>query len=209
MEIMYRIDRNNFHRAPKTATIYTPPGVSRFIYGIVHDKIDRAKTVLDPCVGAGSLLAPFRENGFNVAGIDIEDQGFPGTAVRNYLEIQRGEIAPPALVVMNPPFNIDGKTKQYAKLHYGGRPLLPEVWLQKTAELFSKHVPIVLFAPYGLRLNQTAASRRWQKFAAGQYPEISSIVSLPKDVFSGILFHSEILMFNICGAKPHYFYGAS
>ena len=205
---MYRVDRNNFHLAQKTATVYTPPGVSRFIFDLVGAKIDRRKPVLDPCVGAGSLLAPFKENGFETLGVDIEKQGFPDTTVANYLAIEKGRLADPALVIMNPPFNIDDKTKAFVKAHYGGRPLLPEVWLQKAIALFGKNVPMVLFTPYGLRLNQCEDSKRWQKFVTGVYPEISAIISLPKNVFDGILFHSEILIFNINGLKGHYFYSA-
>jgi type I restriction enzyme M protein len=106
---------------------------------------------------------------------------------------------------MNPPFNIDSKTKQYIREKYGGRPLLPEIWLQKAVELWGRDVPIVMFTPYGFRLNQSDTSARWQKFASNQYPPISTIVSLPKDVFDGILFHSEVLMFNIKGLGGHYF----
>lgn len=207
---MYRVDRNNFYQRQKRATIYTPESVSRFIFAIVKDKIDRRKPVLDPCVGAGSLLAPFADAGFRVVGVDIERQGFDGTIIRNYLEVQKGELETPGLVIMNPPFNIDAKTKAYIKAHYRGRPLLPEIWLQKAIELFGVDVPIILFTPYGLRLNQMETSRRWLKFVTGEYPEIQSIISLPKDVFSGILFHSEVLMFNFAGrgVKPHYFFSA-
>ena len=203
---MYRVDRNNFYRQPKKSTINTPAGVSQFIYDIVSNKIDKKKLVLDPCVGSGSLLKPFQQNGFQVIGIDIEDQGFPETIKRNYLSIQKGEIETPGLVIMNPPFNIDKKTKKYITEHYGGRPLLPEIWLQKAIELFGKDVPLVLFTPYGLRLNQMVTSRRWKKFIYGEYPEIKSIISLPKDIFESILFHSEILIFNIEKLKGHYFY---
>ena len=203
---MYRVDRNNFYDTQKTSTVYTPAAVSRFIFNRIHDKIDQDKVVFDPCVGAGSLLKPFQEAGFDTIGIDIVDQDFPGTRVMNYLELKKHEIEPVSLVVMNPPFNLDEKTKGYVKKHYEGRPLLPEVWLQKTIALFSKDVPIVLFTPYGLRLNQMLSSKRWKKFVSGEYPEICSIISLPKDVFDGILFHSEILLFNIRGLKGHYFY---
>ena len=82
---------------------------------------------------------------------------------------------------------VDPKTKAHLVENYGGRPLLPEVWLQKAIELFGTDIPIVLFTPYGLRLNQTQQSRRWSKFVDGTYPEICSIISLPKDVFDGIL----------------------
>ena len=128
------------------------------------------------------------------------------TKVKNYLEVQRGEIDEKvSFVIMNPPFNIDSKTKQYIKEHYGGRPLLPEVWFAKAVELFGSSVPIVMFTPYGFRLNQTENSKRWMKFVNDEYPPITGIVSLPKDVFEGILFHSEVLIFNLKMDNGHYF----
>lgn len=209
---MYRVDRNNFYDNRKKATVYTPASVSDFIFSVVSPHISKRRTVFDPCVGAGALLRPFDDAGYKTFGLDIEEQGYPNTWVTNYLVVRQGDLAAnsnirkPSLVVMNPPFNIDGKTKEYIREHYGGRPLLPEVWLQKAIELFGKKIPIVLFTPYGLRLNQCVKSRRWQKFVKGEYPEIASIISLPKDVFEGIMFHSEILIFNIEGLRPHYFY---
>jgi type I restriction enzyme M protein len=62
-----------------------------------------------------------------------------------------------------------------------------------------------MFTPYGFRLNQSQTSKRWQKFIDKEYPEITSIISLPKDVFEGILFHSEVLAFNMPALKGHYF----
>src|SRR3546814_9548897 len=102
---------------------------------------------------------------------------------------------------MNPPFNIDSKTKEYIKANYCGRPLLPEVWFQKALELFGTSVPIAMFTPYGFRLTQTDNSSRWKKFIEGEYPEITSIVSFTKDVFDGILFHSQVLIFNLTALK--------
>lgn len=204
---MYRVDRNNFYRHEKKATIFTPHFVSDFLYALLHSHIRKSRgLIIDPCVGSGSLLKPWKKHGYKVMGIDIEYQGFPGTKVKNYLEIQKGEIKEtPALIIMNPPFNIDRKTKAYIKEHYGGRPLLPEVWFAKAVELFGFTVPIVMFTPYGFRLNQTEDSKRWMKFATGEYPPIRSIVSLPKDLFDGILFHSEILIFNVPLEHGHYF----
>ena len=206
---MYRVDRNNFYSHEKKATVYTPSTTSQYLFSILKDHIQKEKgrPILDPCVGQGSLLHPFVQAGYDVLGIDIEQQGFDDTIQRNYLEISKGELPPPALVIMNPPFNIDGKTKAYIKAHYGGRPLLPEVWLMKALELFGKDTPIVMFTPYGFRLNQTMDSKRWRKFIDGTYPPITSIISLPKNLFEGILFHSEVLIFNIYGLKGHYFCG--
>ena len=203
---MYRVDRNNFYTNEKKATIFTPAAVSEFLYDILHTHISKKGVVVDPCVGRGSLLRPWKRNGYKVMGIDIERQGFPGTIVRNYLEMQPEEIdVEVSLVIMNPPFNIDQKTKQYIKEHYGGRPLLPEVWFSKAIQLFGRKTPIVMFTPYGFRLNQTEQSKRWQKFVRDEYPPITSIISLPKDVFDGILFHSEVLAFNLPKLKAHYF----
>lgn len=203
---MYRVDRNNFYKHQKKATIFTPEYVSEFLYFLVHKYINKKGIVLDPCVGQGSLLKPFKRNGFSVLGIDVENQGFPRTIVKNYLEVQSGEIKNKvSLVIMNPPFNIDEKTKKYIQENYGGRPLLPEVWFSKAIELFGRNVPIIMFTPYGFRLNQSDTSKRWQKFMTKEYPEITSIISLPKDVFDGILFHSEVLIFNLPQLKGHYF----
>ena len=203
---MYRVDRNNFYENEKQATIFTPPEVSDFLYDILHPHIGKRGVVVDPCVGRGSLLKPWKRNGYKALGIDIERQGFPGTIVRNYLEIQPGEIDVKAsLVIMNPPFNIDSKTKAYIRAHYGGRPLLPEVWFSKAVELFGRDTPIVMFTPYGFRLNQTEQSKRWRKFVDDEYPAITSIISLPKNVFDDILFHSEVLEFNLTGLNAHYF----
>ena len=203
---MYRVDRNNFYKHQKTATIYTPAYVSEFLYDLLHPHIKRAGAVIDPCVGTGSLLKPWMRHGYRTMGIDIEHQGFPNTVVRNYLEVQPGDIKQRAsLVIMNPPFNIDSKTKQYIKDHYGGRPLLPEVWFQKAIELFGKDVPIAMFTPYGFRLNQTEHSARWKRFIDREYPPITGIVSLPKDVYDNVLFHSEVLLFNLPLEHGHYF----
>lgn len=204
---MYRVDRNNFYQNEKKATVFTPDYVSEFLFDLLNPYFKPEKGVIfDPCVGQGSLLKPWKNAGFRVRGVDIEDQGFPRTIVDNYLAIDKKKAGTDvALVIMNPPFNIDVKTKAYIAAHSGGRPLLPEVWLQKAIELFGTKIPIVMFTPYGFRLNQTIESKRWQKFVKKEYPDITSIVSLPKDVFEDILFHSEVLIFNLPKLKGHYF----
>lgn len=201
---MYRIDRNNFHENEKNATVYTPDGVSRFLFDLLKTK-DKG-LIIDPCVGAGSLMIPFANSGYETLGIDIEDQGYPNTIEKNFLALKKGEYKNPILVIANPPFNIDGKTKELAKNISGTRPLLPEVWLKKIIELWGKDVPICLFAPYGFRLNQTCSSKRWKAFVDGAYPKISAIVALPKDIYEGVLFHSEVLIFNRPDIAGHYFY---
>jgi len=201
---MYRIDRNNFYSEQKNATVYTPSAVSEFLFELLASKTEGL--VVDPCVGAGSLLAPFQDAGFETLGMDIEDQGWPHTHTCNFLSVDKGICRTPGLVIANPPFNIDAKTKELAVKIAGTRPLLPEVWLWKIVELWGTDIPICLFAPYGLRLNQTVRSRRWKYFVDGTYPSISTIVSLPKDIYVGVLFHSEILIFNRPDLQGHYFF---
>jgi hypothetical protein len=67
-------------------------------------------------------------------------------------------------------------------------------------------VPIVLFTPIGFRLNLTLQSPRHKKLSEGIYPPITSQITLPKNIFAGVKFHSEILIFNIPGLENHYFY---
>lgn len=203
---MYRVDRNNFYKEQKNSTIYTPESVSKFLFNILSDKINKDDTVVDPCVGTGSLLIPFQEAGFKTLGVDIADQGYPETRVENFISMERGEVETPALVIANPPFNIEPKTVEAVARLHGRRPLLPEVWLAKSIELWGRDVPIALFAPYGLRLNQTVHSRRWKLFTDGTYPPISSIVALPKDIYTDVQFHSEVLIFNVSGLNGHYFF---
>lgn len=203
---MYRVDRNDFYTTAKDSTVYTPSGVSEFIFDIVHDKIERNSFVLDPCVGEGSLLKPFKQAGFDTVGIDIDYQGHPRTIIRDFIAVEPGEIPTPGLVIANPPFNIEPKTKAIVSQRFGRRPLLPEVWLSQCLTLWGGKVPLILFAPYGMRLNQSLSSARWSRFVSGEYPEICSIIALPKDVYKGVLFHSEILIFNIHGLRAHYFY---
>lgn len=190
----YNTSLNNYHSNPKNSTIYTPKEVSNFIFGLLKDKVKKG-IILDPCCGQGSLLAPWQENSYWTYGIDI-DPNSTADAKMDFFTCQpyenewNDEIN---LVLCNPPFN-------------GMKPqLAPEIWLDKIIELFGKDIPLVLFVPMGFRLNSNQNGKRWSKFTNGKYPPISSIISLPRDIF-GIEFHTEILIFNIPNLKPHYFY---
>lgn len=65
------VKRNDYHKRPKGSTVYTPDGVSRFLYDILHDAhpLRRDPThgvslhpfyaILDPAIGTGHLTAPW------------------------------------------------------------------------------------------------------------------------------------------------------
>src|SRR3546814_5850336 len=107
-DIIYRVDRNNFYQNEKKATVCTPDYVSEFLFSIMSPHIKKGGLVVDPCVGEGALLLPWQREGYKTLGIDIEDQGFPNTIEKNYLEVRKSHIRKkPSLVILNPPFNID------------------------------------------------------------------------------------------------------
>jgi tRNA G10 N-methylase Trm11 len=157
--------------------------------------------VYDPAVGAGSLLIPFRQHGWNVCGSDI-NESCPIPLNREYIQAKFEDIEEwsgrkPDVVVCNPPFN-----------SAPGRKLYPEVFLRQIHKLFGNETLVVMIAPMGLRLNQRLKSARWRYLRDNW--KISSILSLPIDAFtkaddSPVLFHAEVLFFNFQGLRPHYF----
>ena len=98
-----------------------------------------------------------------------------------------------ACATENPPFN-----------GCEGKRLYPEVFLAHTFELFDETIPVVLFTPMGFRLNQRRKSARW-RWLRDSKAKLTSTVALPLDIFPGVEFHAEILIFNVKGVLPHYF----
>lgn len=199
---MYNLTKNNYRLKPKPSNVQTPPAVSQFIFDLLRDKfpIKTGYPILDPCCGQGNLLKPWIKVGYPAYGIEIEEDNKDDSVVliQDFLTWDGIDVfqykVKPQLVLCNPPFN-----------GYGNK-LGSEIWLDKIISLFGQEVPIVLFASIGFRLNLTTKSFRWQKFSQEKFPPISSIIALPKNIFPGVVFHSEILIFNIKGLKSHYFY---
>ena len=207
---MYNVKRNNFLiREDRPTVVYTPAKVSEFLFDILNKEVCKESTIFDPCVGGGSLIAPWKNVGYSCRFFDITEQGFTGTEIFDYLLLTREDMDfTPDLVLINPPFNTTEELRRTTRgMGFGGRPLIPEVFLQKTLEIFGRNIKIALFTPYGFRLNVDQNSKRLCKSLDGIYPEISSIVSLPKDIYEkeNVKFHSEILLFNTKKTKPHYF----
>lgn len=187
------VKRNDYRKNKKKSTIYTPKLVAQFLFDILRPCFGAACQVFDPAIGTGRLTDPWYDKEYFIAGCDIEDAG----ARCHYFDQFRFEdIEPdftPDLILCNSPFN-----------GAPGKQLYPEVFLKRIFELFGVEIPIVLFVPMGFRLNQRKKSKRWQ-WLRDCGAEITSIVSLPLNIFEDVEFHSEILIFNIKGLKPHYF----
>jgi len=174
--------------------------VARFLFDTLHRVIQpvgvraRRVTILDPAIGTGQLTDPWFDAGFEITGVDIIDQQ---AACQSYYqhpyELLVDVLPKPGLVLCNSPFN--GAPKKQ---------LFPEVFLRHTFDLFGVQQPIVLFAPMGCRLNQRRKSVRW-RWLRDCGAQLTSIVSLPLDIFPGVEFHAEILIFNVKGINAHYF----
>ncbi len=172
------VKRNNYIENPKRSDVPTPPVVARFIASLFPS----ITSVLDPCVGTGVLLEPFKHRATTL-GLDIKE----GTDFLALDTIEHFD-----LVLCNPPFNLGV-----------GRKLGSEVFLAKILSLLPTS-KIVLFVPMGFRLNQRKHSKRWI-WLRDECPPISSIISLPLDIFDGVLFHNEVLIFNAPELAAHYF----
>jgi len=161
-------------RTKKPSDIPTPYPVCDYLYEIL--KGYNPKVILDPCAGDLRLTAPFKNS--ESINYEIKDG-------KDFFKTS--EPISCSLVIMNPPFN-------------GTRPLFPEKFLDHTLNLAGFETPIVMFAPMGFRLNNHKKSERYKKLTS-VYPKITTIITLPIDIFEGKIFHTEILIFN--GSNLH------
>ena len=190
----YNIQRNDYSKNKKKSTIYTPKFLVDRIWNIIKDSGISIDTILDPSVGEGALI---NHLDCTKVGVDIENREvslnkfilnkYQHTTKIDYDKYNFD------LVIINPPFN-----------GHPSRKLYPEIFLKHTVKLFGD-VPIVMITPPTLRLNQRLKSDRWKWI--DKNVEISSILTLPIDIFKDVLFHSEVIFFNFPRnkIKPHYF----
>ena len=215
--------RNKYHQNIKDSSIYTPAGVCQFLFDILHPVFRKTifnKMIVDPSIGSGNLVKPFSKAGYKILGYDINDDPdrikIEGFNQFNFLEEtkKRDDVS---FVICNPPFNTDKRNKDFLKKEKMGKALLPELFAEQAFYLYGRDIPLILFSPMGILLNQRMYDKdkdgrkvtknkgeRYRKMR-DRFPEITSIISLPLDVFSGVEFHNLVLMFNIPQLKPHYF----
>lgn len=191
------VKRNNYLKNPKSSNIKTPLGLCKFLYLLVHKKISSG-WILDPCCGDGRLLYYFSERDNRAtAGFDvrckIKKKGVGMFFADDFLKIYDKFSYEVALVICNPPFN-----------QGVGKKLMPDVFLRKIFELYGSDIPVILFSPMGFLLNQRKRSERWHFYRDECDGKITSIISLPLDIFEDVQFHSQILIWNIPDLKTHY-----
>jgi ParB-like chromosome segregation protein Spo0J len=168
-------------RKSKPTEIQTPPGICQFLHDLISP-VYPVKTILDPSAGDGALTKPWK----NRKAISFEiNNGKDFLQSPEWIEVD--------LVLCNPPFNDRTGTRH-----------LPQLFLQRIVQVVPAGTPIAFFAPLTLRIDQGCNSARW-RWLRDCCPPITSIISLPYDVFAGAKVHAEIIIFNMPTLKPHYF----
>ena len=173
------------NKGKKPTDTATPLELCDFLYNLIKDKYDKPGiTILDSCCGDKRLTNNFKN--CNIINYEIKE-GKDFLLETNKIDCD--------LCIMNPPFNAGT-----------GRKLSVEKFMNKVLELCNRDIGIIMITPMGFRLNIRKKSERRNNFINNKYPDITSIISLPLDTFENTLYHCEILIFNIQGLKPHYFY---
>ena len=176
--------QNIIHKSdiPARSDIETPKQLCRFLTDMILS-VMTPTVILDPCSGDGNLTQFF--DGVEVISYE-KKQG------RDFFDAEFVECD---LVICNPPFNNDGSSSS--------RKLLPELFLKHILDVVPEGTPIVFITPHGLRHNVRKTSPRLEFLTT---LNISSILTLPLDVFEGVLFHTEVLFINKFRLKSHYAY---
>ena len=186
--------KNDYFSNRKKSTVITPLPLCKRIYDIVkHLSI---KNIYDIGCNEGNLSYYFKDK-YKCIGIDIEKYNYHSTFIQNdFLKLHRHDlkIDYEDLIVSNPPFNHEESKKG---------DLLPEVFLRHIFEIWGEEIGVIMFVPMGFRLNQSKGSERW-KWLKNSKAKITSIMSLPIDIFPYVKFHAEVLFFNIPGIDAHY-----
>jgi len=174
------------NKGKKRSDTPTDERICDFLSNLINEHYN-PKCVLDPCCGDKRLTNKLHVPCDAIINYDIKD-GTDFLKETNKIDCD--------FVIMNPPFNLGGT----------GRKLSVEVFMDHVLDCLPEinTIPIIMICPMGFRLNQRIRSKRWRK-VRDNYPPITSIISLPLDIFEDTQFHCEILCFNCDKFKPHYF----
>lgn len=110
--------KNDFYATPKIA-------MDKLFIELKKLKINLPKCIIEPGVGSGNIAFPLCERGHFVYGFDIEDRGFPSTAIADWLTVnQRPDVSELAIVANFPYNNIQEHTEHSLSLLKDGEYLI-------------------------------------------------------------------------------------
>ena len=188
------------NKTTKNSTVFTPQILSNYIYNIVS-KHYSFKTIFDPCIGInGGMTNPFKNSGCYIIGADIEEEAKNVCDIFFLQNIKQSNIPThikPDLIIMNPPFNGNGKGKNNL--------LYPHLFLKTMFDRFGEDIPIIMITGDNFLNNNTKYSKRLQYISNGKF-NITSIMTLPLDIFEGVKFNTQVLFFNMPKLKPYYIF---
>ena len=213
------VGKNNYHKNPKKSSIETPIELSLFIYDLLKDH--KWKTVWDIGCGRGVLSYPFYQNKFKCVGHDIAKYTYHSEFIQSNF-FSEGTILDSNnddLILCNPPFNYQKGTPpsyatKYAKeAGFMKKPLFPQLFLHKIFSIWGPKAQVILFTTMGFLRNQRkldnnkfSERHEWLRKLYANGTRITSIISVPMNIFPGVIVHSDILIWNIKGLHPHYVY---
>ncbi|EDZ61946.1 hypothetical protein SMGD1_0849 [Sulfurimonas gotlandica GD1] len=193
---------NKKDKKQKKSTVFTPKELSYELYKIITSEYD-FKTVFDPCIGiSGGMTKYYLENGVEVIGADIDKNAKNQCNVFFHQDIKNSDIpenVKPDLIIMNPPFNGNGRGKNL---------LFPHLFLKTMFDRFGEDIPVVMITGDNFLNNNRLKSARLKYVSDGNF-DITSLMTLPLDVFNGIKFNAQVLFFNMPKLKPFYIYDES
>ncbi|WP_028880794.1 H-NS histone family protein [Terasakiella pusilla] len=165
----------------KTNIVYTPLHLSRWLTDLVLS-VHKPSYILDPCSGEGNLTKFF--DGVKVKEFEIQN----GTNFFN----QHKKLPKVDLVLMNPPYVSGDRTT-----------FMPEKFLRHVLDIVPEGTPIVAVMPFNFRLNCRKNSQRLRFL---NELNITSVITLPFNIFQDTLYSTEIICLNLPQLKSHYTY---
>ena len=182
----------------KNSTVFTPKKLSKYIHNIVNKEYE-SKIVYDPCIGvSGGMTNIFRENGSFIYGSDIDKKSEEVCDIFFHQDIKELDLPDfkPDLIVMNPPFNGNGRGKNL---------LFPHLFLKTIFDKFGEDQKVIMITGDNFLNNNSINSKRLEYISNGKF-DITSIMTLPLDIFENIRFNTQVLFFNMPKLKPYYIF---
>jgi len=193
---------NKMNKENKNSTVFTPERLSKTIFNIINNTYN-FKTIFDPCIGEnGGMTKFFFENEYKVIGADIDKRGEEHCHLFFNQDIKQSNIpdsVKPNLIVMNPPFNGNGR---------GDNLLYPHLFLKEMFDRFGEDIPVVMITGDNFLNNNSMHSKRLKYISDGKF-NITSIMTLPLDTFEDVKFNTQVLFFNMPKLQPYYIYDIS
>jgi len=190
---------NKPDKEEKNSTVFTPLILSKYITELIEEHYN-FKNIYDSCIGEGNLITFFKEKNKTIIGSDIKKQTKHQADIFFISDIKDYEYKAdikPDLIIINPPFNGNGKGKNNL--------LFPHLFLLRMFETFGYDIPLVMITGDNFLNNNLKNSKRLN-FISNIEKRLTTIITLPLNIFDNVLFNSQVLFFNMPKLNPYYIF---